>query len=184
MTELEFEKACRGPLNPVANEYAWGSTTVTAVTNFFGTDGSGMETALPANANCCYNNIATVGGPVRCGLFATTSSTRTSSGATYWGIMELNGNMWDLVIVLGNTAGRCFSGLHGDGKLDVSGNANVTGWPGIDAIGNGFRGGSYSDGSVLMRVSDRSYSGNWTDASTNRLIGYRAVRTVPMGIIP
>ena len=24
MTELEFEKACRGPLIPVANEYAWG----------------------------------------------------------------------------------------------------------------------------------------------------------------
>ena len=27
MTELEFEKACRGPLTPVAGEFAWGTAT-------------------------------------------------------------------------------------------------------------------------------------------------------------
>jgi hypothetical protein len=32
MTELEYEKACRGPLMPVANEYAWGTTTISATT--------------------------------------------------------------------------------------------------------------------------------------------------------
>ena len=28
MTELEFEKACRGPLKPVPDEYAWGTAAV------------------------------------------------------------------------------------------------------------------------------------------------------------
>jgi formylglycine-generating enzyme required for sulfatase activity len=28
MTELEFEKACRGPLKPLPNEYAWGSDRI------------------------------------------------------------------------------------------------------------------------------------------------------------
>jgi hypothetical protein len=28
MTELEFEKACRGPLVPVADEYAWGTSAI------------------------------------------------------------------------------------------------------------------------------------------------------------
>ncbi|MDQ3101024.1 MAG: SUMF1/EgtB/PvdO family nonheme iron enzyme, partial [Bacteroidota bacterium] len=30
MTELEFEKACRGPVLPVANEYPWGTTDLAA----------------------------------------------------------------------------------------------------------------------------------------------------------
>jgi len=29
MTELEYEKACRGPLKPVPNEYAWGTDRIT-----------------------------------------------------------------------------------------------------------------------------------------------------------
>ena len=51
MDELEFEKACRGPLYPVPNEYPWGDTLLTAMTGFVGLDGSGTETAKPTNAN-------------------------------------------------------------------------------------------------------------------------------------
>ena len=29
MTEFEYEKICRGPVYPVANEYAWGNQTYT-----------------------------------------------------------------------------------------------------------------------------------------------------------
>jgi hypothetical protein len=45
MDELEFEKACRGPLYPVPNEYPWGDTLLTSMTGFVGLDGSGTETA-------------------------------------------------------------------------------------------------------------------------------------------
>ena len=66
MTELEFEKACRGPEYPLNNEFAWGTTTIIAQTGHDpngATDGSGMETAFPANANCDYDSK--MEGPVR-----------------------------------------------------------------------------------------------------------------------
>lgn len=37
MTELEFEKACRGPREPVNDEFAWGSVTRTLYTSSFQT---------------------------------------------------------------------------------------------------------------------------------------------------
>jgi formylglycine-generating enzyme required for sulfatase activity len=179
MTELEFEKACRGPLNGVANGYAWGNTTLTAITNFFGTDGSGTETGMPLTANCCYNNK--VQGPVRCGLFATASSTRTASGATYWGIMEMSGNVWERPVTVADT-GRSFTGTVGDGTLDATtGNANADLWPGTSASGAGFRGGEWYDGNTLLRTSDRYWAAK---AIINRdhKFGGRSVRQAPSGL--
>ncbi len=66
MTELEFEKACRGTIAAVPNEYAWGATAYTQITNFFGTDGSGTETADPVNANSVRSATMSMGG--LCGL--------------------------------------------------------------------------------------------------------------------
>ena len=54
LTELEFEKACRGAGNPVSNEYAWGNATAPVTLDAvgcYGTDGSGTETPRPTNAN-------------------------------------------------------------------------------------------------------------------------------------
>lgn len=79
MSELEYEKACRGPLAPVADEYAWGSTGIVQQTGHAGTDGSGTETALPTNANCCFDPVGVL-GPVRAGIYATASSSREGPG--------------------------------------------------------------------------------------------------------
>ncbi len=174
MTELEFEKACRGPLLPVANEYAWGDATISAVTALLN-DGSGMENAT--NGNCAYS--ASVNGPYRVGIFATTNSTRSAAGASYWGIMELSGNVYEPVVAVGQSQGRAYTGLHGDGRLDELGYANVTLWP--TTAGAGVRGGQYDWASEYVRVSDRD---RVLPPRTTRYEsdGARGVRTAPAGV--
>ena len=162
MTELEFEKACRGPGNPVPNEYAWGTTSITQLTAEAGTAGSGTETvSAAAGANCNYGNGG-VGGPTRAGIFAATNATRTTSsrqlsGAGYYGVMELSGNLWERLVTVGTASGRAFRGTLGDGVLDVNGNATGNSdWP----ASSGMRGGNWSwEGPVTYaRVSDRIYA--------------------------
>ncbi len=186
-TELEYEKACRGPLAPVADEYAWGDVTIVQQTGHSGTDGSGMETATPIGANCCYDNK--MGGPVRVGIYTTASSTRQMAGASYWGIMDLSGNLAEWAVTIGNAAGRLFTGVHGDGTLSASGNANVTNWPGITAgevtgrTGAGLRDSGFFFEKERARVSDRTAAISGSSDSFYRY-GWRAVRTAPAGVGP
>ncbi len=182
-TELEFEKACRGPLDPIANEYPWGTTTISGTTGI-NNDGTGWDTAASGNCNCNYGSHS-VYGPYRAGIYATASSTREQAGASYWGILDLSGSLWEYVLTLGNAAGRAFAGVHGDGALSTAGYADVTSWPSsTTAEGIGFRGGCYQDGSVFARVSDRSYCGNYKDPSRNNLCCCRGVRTAPLETQP
>ena len=175
MTELEYEKACRGTAAAVADEYAWGSTSYTAATGVTGSGAS--ETASNSGANCCVANSGT-GGPLRGGVFATASSTRSQAGASYYGIMELSGNLWKRPVTIGNSTGKAFTGLHGDGSLDSTGNANVTNWPGTAATGSGFRGGAWDYVASIARVSDR-YRATYTYATRDYNYGGRCVRTSP-----
>ena len=177
-TELEFEKSCRGPLDPVANEFAWGTTAIGKATALYN-DGTGLDAT--EGGNCNYDQPF---GPYRVGIFATPSSTREQAGASYWGILDLSGSLWEFVVTVGNPAGRAFTGLHGDGKLTADGYADVEAWPGADAVGNGFRGCGYHDPSYLARVSDRSYCGNHADTSRSEVCGGRAARTAPAGVQP
>lgn len=188
MTELEYEKAARGQANPVANEYAWGTNEIQNTIYSLSNAGAANE-GIATN----YNTSGIVGnaiysisrpdspfaGPVRVGIFAanTMNSSRVSSGASYWGVMEMSGNLWERSVTVGNTAGRSFTGLHGNGILDSSGNANITTWPGTNAVGSGLRGGAWSIVAAGLRISDRTFSSGLT---TNRLgpNGFRGVRTV------
>ncbi len=179
MTELEYEKACRGPIAPVANAYAWGSTTVTRQTNHAGAaDGSGLETALPTNANANYNNgIPAPQGPVRVGIFAQANSSREAAGASYWGVMELSGNLYERVVNVGHSAGRAFQGTLGDGVLDASGNATGNAdWP--TGNGTGWRGGSWAWDTTWMRTSDRNNI-VYNDGNADNRAGIRVVRQAP-----
>jgi len=181
MTELEFEKACRGPTAAVAGEYASGTNTYTAISGLQGTDGSGQEYYTAGNLHFLGN-----GGPsgaVRAGIFATAMSSRQQAGASYWGIMELSGNVWEQPVTIAS-AGGGFTGLHGDGNLDATGNANVTAWPGTGASGAGFRGGNwYYDDASGARASDRRLAA-FVDASRSRVSGWRGVRSAPSGVGP
>ncbi|MFN5426548.1 MAG: SUMF1/EgtB/PvdO family nonheme iron enzyme, partial [Bacteroidota bacterium] len=139
MTELEFEKSCRGNQLPVSGEYPWGTATATVLT---GISNAGLTNEIASNSgsNIAISNAYSI-GPVRTGLFATGSSGRSGSGAGYYGNMDLGGNLWERVVTLGNNAGRAFSGNHGNGTLNSNGDADEVGWP--DAAGTGWRGGAY-----------------------------------------
>ena len=175
MTELEFEKACRGPLASVAGEYAWGNATLVATTSITD-DGTGTATANPANANCNYDGCSP-NGPYRCGIYADASSDRTTSGSTYWGIMEMSGSVRERPVTVGNATGRGFTGLHGDGELS-GGDANVANWPGSGASGAGVRGGYWFLTSDYLRTSARSDAAS-THPARYKTHGWRAVRSAP-----
>lgn len=174
MTELEFEKACRGPETPVTNEYAWGNTTIIAPTSIIG---DGSSTSRVNIGNCNYES-ASPDGPFRCGIFAgsTNNPTRTQAGASYYGVMELSGNLWEWCVRVGNTTGRGFTGMHGDGVLTSAGDANAANWPG--SVGAGFRGGDWDYVAAYARVSDRNLAA-WTYSSRYAHFGWRAARSAP-----
>lgn len=180
MTELEFEKACRGPVPPVANEYAWGSTNFTATTpaTAMKNDGTSSETATNGNLN--YSGC-TPDGPYRVGIYATASSSREEAGASYWGIMDLSGNLAERTVSATLAAGRSFTGVNGDGILSIDGYANQTNWPGY--TGAGIRGGDFNGVATLARVADRKMA---AALNSGRLLnyGWRAVRSAPAWMEP
>ena len=177
MTELEFEKAARGPLAPVAGEYAWGSTGITAAAELRD-EGSAEEVPTPFSADANFDQRSTPPGPVRVGSFAAPGESRQGAGASYYGVMELSGNLWERVVTIGNAEGRRFDGSHGDGVLDAGGHATVASWPGVDEIGVGFRGGSWYNEAALLRVSDRTFAAE-VNALRDSGRGWRGVRAAP-----
>ncbi|MDR2037410.1 MAG: formylglycine-generating enzyme family protein [Bacteroidales bacterium] len=195
MTELEFEKVCRGTeavpgtasLRP---QYAWGSTTINNTSNF---SNKGMSNEAPSNAtgNCAVATAAgtttTVGGgtnanidgPLRAGAFATPVSSREKSGGSYYGVMEMSGNLWERCISIGIQLGRTFAGGHGNGEIGIGTTPDLPisgGWPGVTGAGLGFRGGSYLDQAARARISDRYFINN-VGTARSPAVGGRGVRT-------
>lgn len=183
MTELEYEKACRGDQAAVSGEYAWGSASITGATGI-SNGGANNETFSNAGANCAYNNSINVQGPLRVGAFAGGATSRAQAGASYYGIMELSGNLWERTVTIGDATGRSFTGLNGNGQLSANGHANQSLWPGISsnevtgATGSGFRGGVWLQVASNARVSDRSFAAN-SDTSPYNTNGFRGVRLFP-----
>ena len=182
MTELEFEKACRGPQAAVVGEYAWGTADVAGsayTLSDAGASNEGIATNYSTTAgNAIYNqSLSTIGAPVRVGIFAAhgSNSGRVSAGASYWGIMEFSGNLYERSVTIDNETGRAFTGTHGDGVLASNGNADAATWPGTDSVGAGFRGGAWDAGASTMQVSDRIYA-NESGSERFYIGGFRAVR--------
>jgi formylglycine-generating enzyme required for sulfatase activity len=203
MTELEFEKACRGSASPVASEYAWGTAAITAnkylLTNagmpdenitaatFSTTDGNGITGENTSSSSPFQGNL---NGPLRVGIFAGNplNASRVTSGASYYGILELSGNLYELCVSLGMSSGstslgigRNFTGLHGNGSLASAGTADVANWPANTvSAGSGiiFRGGHWNNYATFLRVSDRAQAYG-SNPGAFRHAGYRAVRSLP-----
>ena len=182
MTELEFEKACRGPLTPVANEYPWGTTGVAGGAYSVPNGGANNE-FISAGYSTTLGNASydltdgAINGPLRVGIFATSTSTRISAGASFYGIMELGGNVWERPVTIGNANGRAYAGTHGDGTLIASGDPDVTTWPDpTTADGAGYRGGAWAGDNSYTRVSDRTIVSN-VNAGRGIDVGGRGVRT-------
>jgi hypothetical protein len=175
MSELEFERAARGPQRAVSGEYAWGSTSITRATSI--SNGGLPSERAQSGANCAFNNHPSVQGPLRVGSFSAGVSNRTLAGAGYYGVMELSGNLWERSVTVGRSSGRSFDGrYHGNGSLDTSGNPDVSTWPGTDATGAGYRGGGWN--SSATGPSDR-VSAALTYAGRDINVGGRGVRVAP-----
>ncbi|MDP2187670.1 MAG: SUMF1/EgtB/PvdO family nonheme iron enzyme [Sphingobacteriaceae bacterium] len=177
ITELEFEKTARGTRAPVADAFAWGTTTAVAATGL-SSAGSNNEVASNSTANANFGNEAGVAGPMRVGSFASAGSSRIASGAGFPGIMALSGNVWERCVSVGNATGRSFNGSMGNGVLSPAGDADVASWPGNDAIGAGFRGGSWSSTAARLEVSDRERAVEVVTVRENES-GGRGARTAP-----
>lgn len=137
MTELEYEKSCRGPLTPVNGEYASGTIAVASTTYSISNSGQAGETATYTgsiyNTNITYQSTSTGGNtPLRVGIHATPYATRISAGAGYYGALDLSGNVEEFCVTAANAAGRSYTGVSGDGKLTTSGDADEDYWPGIN----------------------------------------------------
>ena len=194
ITELEFEKACRGPVYPVAYEYAWGNNLAVNSQSLYTLSdaGTGNE-AISDNYKTAVGNAAfgyttykndpiTNDGPLRTGIFATSTSNRMQAGASYYGVMELSGNLWEKIITVGCPAGRAFTGNHGDGLLNGYGNADVDYWPLITSAGGmGNAGGTWRWQDYRLRVSNRYWRNEYivNDDLREHVYGGRGVRTAP-----
>ena len=193
LTELEFEKMARRPYPEVSlrGEYAWNTNgNFTPATGFQGvTAGTKGEKVNGGNVNAGDQ----LKGPVRCGVFALPSGSggnQVNAGASFWGVMELSGNLSELYYNV-NSEGRLFRGIsdkhHGSGKLDGSGKSNVDNnyWPEVpDAFA--LRGGSYRDVKERTCISDRERNARVYSTTTevnslrDSTVTFRLGRTAPV----
>jgi hypothetical protein len=197
MTEFEYERACRGNGGVLQGDYAWGSAGAGGIVEGNAVTGAtaGVEVCSTVNANCNYygaGGITITGGafgaglygPMAAGIFARDATvTRVTTGASYWGIMEMTGNVWEFSICPNMSYANPslttgYTGLWGDGQLDGTGSYNVTNWP-TGTIPFYYRGGSWYTGVGTgsgLSVSSR-YNSLLTDY-TNRTYdrGGRGVR--------
>ena len=180
MSELEYEKACRGFNTPaVPNEYPWGNTTnveVATIANAGQTD----EVALsPANANS--NFIGGYAERTRVGIFARTSgSSRVLSGATYYGVMNMADNVNEICFAITAPGVLANATVHGDGYLANDGRTDIAVWQNTGAYG--FRGGSYQDAASLGKTSYRGFASYFLTINPNAeplSFGIRFTRTAP-----
>ena len=183
ITELEFEKAARGITNPIKGEFSWGtpyiidantvqnngteSETVSELANF--TDSAGLA---PYNSGIEFNQL---NGVLRNGFGAKGSDFSTSdfelrlqAGASFWGVLELSGNVWEYCVKINNPNSLNFQKNQiGNGFLDENGNADFLNFDVID----GFivRGGAWD--SVTFPVGefrDLSVSARYYATLTNQ----------------
>jgi formylglycine-generating enzyme required for sulfatase activity len=184
MTELEYEKASRGPVLPKPGEFAWGSANVASTPYTYSNLGSPSESVTNpevSTGNAIYSSTnGTPSGPKRSGILASsaTNKNREETGGSYYGVMELSGNVYERCVTVGNPRGRLFNGNHGNGGISPDGNGTVTNWPLSSGEGYGYKGASFLNGSDFMRTSDR-FDAATTFNATNDRIGFRAARTAP-----
>lgn len=179
-TELEYEKACRGPGYPVDDEYAWGTSRLGAVAMTLLQEGTEEESPDRGNSNYYGNEPQ---GPYRSGSYEKKGTDRESTGRSYYGIYDLSGNVDERTVTFGEREGRSYRGTHGDGELSVNGEATNDDWPGFKdgavsgSRGSGQRGGCWWQETRVMRISNRDY-GSLVLTSRRGSSGCRLARTV------
>jgi formylglycine-generating enzyme required for sulfatase activity len=192
MTVFEYEKICRGPSARVANEYAWGTTDLTqASSQYLYYPGTAAEVSqVFGNGLCAYNYPS--GGPLRVGFSATATTNRVQSGSSYYGVQQMSGNVWEIVMGGINRVGNGYKLTKfnlGNGELTSAGLFDVPNWDLYDGVYSSQyywnwerKGGAFNTAASTLQVSDRSLNapnyGDGNTASYSRLsnTGGRGVR--------
>ena len=124
MTELEYEKACRGP-KFVRKEMAWGYQYGICINSAGAKEPFFIDPFLPSeravDPSACYLETGRAPWVMRVGGFAGDSTRRNQSGATYYGVMNMSDNLWERCVNVSTAAGRAFLPKEGDGLLDDAG---------------------------------------------------------------
>ncbi|MEM7369839.1 MAG: SUMF1/EgtB/PvdO family nonheme iron enzyme [Bacteroidota bacterium] len=180
MSELEFEKICRGPERAVPGEFAWGTPHIIDANTVMqdGTEDESVTEVADSITGLGSHGYTGPAGPLRSGFGGTDSSDRLQIGATYYGVLEMSGNLWELCVTV-DSLGLLFEGTHGDGHLTEEGEANVSSWSLED--GGIHRGGAWFSGIIEpyrdLAISDRFYHELQPFLRRNTT-GGRGVRTV------
>ncbi|MDR0982466.1 MAG: SUMF1/EgtB/PvdO family nonheme iron enzyme [Culturomica sp.] len=183
MSELEYEKACRKPYPQAAlgGEFVWNSASgVNGLSGAGSLLNAGRVNEQPSSAaiNVNYNNGSF--GPVRSAAFGTSNSTQAQAGATFWGLMEMSGNVAELCYSVDANSYFNTSDIynsHGNGEINTSGVSDVSTsiWS-KTATYFIAKGGSFASGNTdKLKISDRTRA---TIAGTrDSTVGFRAVHT-------
>lgn len=174
MTELEFEKACRGPEQPFDRQFPWGSANKDKLLRFVDLDNELKYRHLQNNPPFSMES-------------------RPVTGASFYGIMDMAGSLWERVVSIGHPLGRAYTGTHGDGRLSSYGFATNADWPrGDDERGGGFgyRGGGYyehdmkeGDFNPHSPIGWRNFAA-WAGGPRSIAYGFRCVRSAAIRQTP
>lgn len=160
---LEYEKMCRGPLFPVANERSWGTKDKTSTGTVINQGTPEEALSDPFLSPGHYSTSARrVGYTV-----PSTGGTRPVSQASYYGVIGLGNNRSDIII--GKNGTSLLVNEYGDGILSTTGQANVTSWA------------PFTISSFSLKFSDNSlgtvsYIGTLQNSSSLTNTSFRGVR--------
>ena len=166
LTELEFTKAARGPGEPIAHEFPWGTDNKNTLSRKVDLDDDLKLTNGVSESDLNENN-------------------RHVYGASYYWVMDLAGSLWEKCVTIGHPIGRDFKGTHGDGTLATDGRATNADWPkGTNEEGGyGYRGGGYYQHDMRIGeynphspIAYRPY-GSWAGGKRSIAYSQRYVRT-------
>lgn len=180
LSEMEYEKMSRRPYPsmPDAGEFAWNSKDNMSYATSLVNDGKKNE--KPASGN--VNALGGLTGPIRCGAFAGSGMKQPESGSSFWGVMELSGNLAEIFYGV-NTAGRAFMATdvaHGDGELGAGATSTMKSmWPETPGAFV-LRGGSFKSSKSEIATSDRTSTKDYFQAISRRdsTVGFRLGHSV------
>lgn len=181
LSELEYEKMGRRTIDSLTGkvpaytlgEYAWGSAVLKLPSGSTVSNG-GTNTEKIAGANVNTGNMLL--GPVRSGSFAAGSEiSAVNSGAGYYGVMELSGNLAEIyyraepgMVLLSQELASHGKGLLLGGEMHTDLNT-YWGTPTTDLFARSMilRGGHFRSASGRARLGDREEASSYSLAGLN-----------------
>jgi hypothetical protein len=118
MTELQYVKACRGPLYPVKNETAAG---INASTYLYGSAADTFFTNLntPNEKLKRHYSAPNTDKLRRCGFAADSTTNRITSNASFYGILNMTDNAYEITVSISDTNTFTGSGALPDVLIDL-----------------------------------------------------------------